>query len=242
MSGMTRRELFASFAAAALPRRSFAARVFDSGGVTLPYRIASPAVRRRAKYPLVLWLHGGGGRGTDTRAQLAEGNSRGAHVWLRAACYVVAPQCPKGVMWSTIDTVDPRPHLLAAAELVDELQRTLPIDPSRVSVAGQSMGGFATWALLAHFPGRFAAGVPVCGGGNPSRAAAIARTSVWAFHGALDEAVPVERSRVMVEAVRRAGGTVRYTEYPDVAHDSWTPTFADPRLVPWVLAQRKERG
>jgi len=93
---------------------------------------------------------------------------------------------------------------------------------------------------VTRFPDRFAAAVPICGGADPAAAPALAKLPVWAFHGAKDPAVKPARSRGMVEALKRAGSTaVKYTEYPDVAHNSWVPAFAEPGLFPWLFAQQQ---
>jgi predicted peptidase len=84
----------------------------------------------------------------------------------------------------------------------------------------------------------FAAAIPVCGGGNEARASLLVHTAIWAFHGEKDAAVSVERSRKMIAAIRKAGGTPRYTEYKEVGHNSWERAFSEPDLLPWVFEQR----
>ncbi len=100
------------------------------------------------------------------------------------------------------------------------------------------MGGFGAWALAIAQPERFAAVVPVCGGGEPAQAAAIKSVPIWAFHGALDDIVPVSRTTEMIEALRAVGANPRVTIYPDLAHDSWTATYRNPELYVWLFAQR----
>jgi predicted peptidase len=105
-------------------------------------------------------------------------------------------------------------------KLLAALQKEFSIDPDRVYVAGLSMGGFGVWDALTRYPGLFAAGVAVCGGGDESKVAAIGKTPVWAFHSEDDPIVKVARSRNMVKALRDAGGTVKYTEYQGLGHIS----------------------
>lgn len=241
---ITRRELAVALLPLLAPKLTarFAAGTFAH----LPYRLFSPELRRGKRYPLVLWLHGGGGRGDDNLQQLREGNAIGARIWTepkqQAAnpCFVVAPQCPANAMWTTIgERVRPTEQLWRVVDLLANLQTGLPVDPARVYVTGQSMGGYATWALLAECPAAFAAAVPICGGGDSETAKRMTGVPVWAFHGAQDRAVPVERSRTMIAAIRAAGGRPRYTEYRDVDHVVWTRAFAEPALLPWVFAQRR---
>jgi predicted peptidase len=100
------------------------------------------------------------------------------------------------------------------------------------------MGGYGTWALITAYPDMFAAAVPICGGGDETKAKLVT-TPVWAFHGELDRAVSVERSRTMVAAVRRAGGRAQLTEYEGDDHVIWNRAFAEPKLLPWVFAQKR---
>lgn len=226
---------------------TFEGRIYRNvRGEAMPYRLYVPAnYDKRKKYPLILWLHGGGGRGSDNQKQLTEGNSAGATVWTKPEnqskhpSFVVAPQCPENKMWTSIrPTVEPTDQLRLVMELLRELRRAYSIDDERIYVAGQSMGGYGTWALISEYPKMFAAAVPICGGGNESDAARLVDVPIWAFHGELDRAVKVERSRNMIAAIRRAGGKPRYTEYEGADHVVWNMAFNEPELLPWVFAQR----
>ncbi len=121
-------------------------------------------------------------------------------------CFVVAPQCPENALWTTLDKADPTDQLRLVLELIENLRKTFNIDGKRLYVAGQSMGGFGAWALISEQRGVFAAAVPVCGGGDESKASRLVNTAVWAFHGDEDAAVRVARSRDMIAAIRKAGG------------------------------------
>jgi predicted peptidase len=128
------------------------------------------------------------------------------------------------------------PELMGA---LDALLRELPIDPDRVYLTGQSMGGFGTWGAIAAHPARFAAAVPVCGGWPPEDAPKMKRVPVWAFHGEQDKTVPVEGSRRIIAALKAAGVEPRYTELPGVGHGSWDPAYATAELWDWMFAQKK---
>jgi predicted peptidase len=213
---------------------------------SLPYRLFVPkAYDKRNRYPLVLWLHGGAGRGTDNLKQISGGNTAGSHVWSTAEqqekhpCFVVAPQCPEDDSWSTLDDVKPTRPLELVLELLNELSQTFKVDAQRLYVTGQSLGGFGTWALIAENPRRFAAAIPVCGGGNEAAAAQLTTMPIWAFHGEKDQSVNVSRSRSMIAAIKRAGGAPRYTEYEGAGHVIWERVFAEPELLPWVFAQER---
>ncbi len=97
------------------------------------------------------------------------------------------------------------------------------------------MGGYGSWALAAAHPDRFAAVVPICGGGNPDTAEKLKGLPIWVFHGAKDGTVPISRSQRMVDAIKEAGGNVKFTVYPEAGHDSWTETYDNPKLYEWLL-------
>jgi predicted peptidase len=126
-----------------------------------------------------------------------------------------------------------------ALEVLEHVKKTYSIDAERVYVAGQSVGGFAAWNLVAEYPQLFAAAIPVCGGGDETKASRLVATPIWAFHGERDEAVSVERTRNMIEAIRKAGGHPRYTEYKGMDHVIWERVFSEPELLPWVFAQKR---
>src|SRR5687768_15353959 len=141
---------------------------------TMPYRLLKP-VNPGVKevYPLIIFLHGSGERGTDNEAQIThitdlvlDSKYRGKY-----PCYVLAPQCPKREMWAEHNSdgsirKEPTAPMTLVIELIDKIMKEFPVDPSRIYVTGVSMGGFGTWDLLARFPNKFAAAVPVCGGGD----------------------------------------------------------------------------
>jgi predicted peptidase len=216
----------------------------------LPYRLLQPDDYDPKKvYPLVVFLHGAGERGEDNEAQLRHGVTEFASPQNRKRypCFVAAPQCPAGQKWADVDwgapshrmTPEPAGPTRLVLELIDQLQKSYPIDPRRIYLTGLSMGGFGTWDLLVRRPDLFAAAVPVCGGGDETQAAKIAHVPVWAFHGTLDDTVEVERSRNMIAALEKAGGRPRYTEYPDEGHFSWVPAYRAPEMMRWLFAQKR---
>jgi predicted peptidase len=232
-------------------RSRFAAAAYrDSAGKTLPYRILTPArVEPGKRYPLVVFLHGGGERGDDNGKQLVHAMNDFASdaIMAKHPAFVVAPQCPEGKRWVEVEwSADshtmpemPSEPLAALFGLVDSLTRSQPIDTRRLYITGLSMGAFGVWDAIQRRPELFAAAAPVCGGGDPILAKQIHVVPIWAFHGAVDKTVKVKRSREMVEALKEVGAEPKYTEYPDVGHDSWTRTYKDPALYEWLFAQRK---
>lgn len=242
------------------PLDAFQAQTFDDQGFTLPYRLLKPdGASDDDPRPLLVFLHGFGERGDDNQRQLIHGGAMFASEgFAKRRAYVLVPQCPAGsiegsdqpVVWSlrlrpTGESVPlgvdqpMTPPMHAVRALVDRLIETESIDTRRLYVSGLSMGGYGAWEMAAREPDFWAAAAPICGGGNPAWGERLAKLPVWAFHGDADTAVPVERSREMVQAIEQAGGRPVYTEYPGVGHGSWTPTFESRQVWDWLFAQRR---
>jgi predicted peptidase len=223
----------------------FIARVYKSGGrQSMPYRLFVPAhYKPDIQYPLVLWLHGAGGAGTDNRGQISGDQVPGTRTWTKPQnqtkypSFVLVPQSPTNWVSSGLDRLSPEMSLVLA--ILQEVRSEFNIDPARMYVAGQSDGGIGTWNVIIQRPNLFAAAIPLCGGGDYSRAAAIAKLPLWAFHGARDNVISVAESRKMINALQKAGGRPRYTEYGNVGHDVWNRAFAEPELVDWLFAQHR---
>ena len=122
---------------------------------------------------------------------------------------------------------------------MDEVSKNQPVDKKRVYLTGLSQGGFGTWSTAAEYPDKFAAIAPVCGGGKMEWAKKYGKLPIWNFHGDADRIVPPKLSRMMVEAIKKTGGNVTYTEYPGVGHNSWNKAYATPKLYEWFLSHRK---
>jgi len=225
----------------------FAARSFESSrGVRVPYRLFVPDAAARAQaLPLIVYLHGSGGIGSDNRKQFCCGNESGTHVWTSAnaqrahPAFVLAPQLPVGEEWAS-ESASLSPYGAIVLEIIAALSREFAIDEDRVYLTGQSLGGYGTWDIVSKRPDVFAAAVPLCGGGNVPRVAAARHVAIWAFHGAKDDAVPVEESRKLVAALRAAGSPVKYTEYSGIGHDVWTRAYHEPGLANWLFNQRRQ--
>jgi predicted peptidase len=233
------------------PVKMFEPRQFaDEQGNVLKYRLLKPAgYNVNRKYPLVIFLHGAGERGDDNKVQLVHGMKEFLDPARREKmpCYVVAPQCPTGKKWVEVDWSAPSSKFPEQAsdslgltiKLVQSMIETAAVDPNRIYITGLSMGGYGTWDAAARHPELFAAAAPICGGGDPETASRFKHIALWAFHGDQDQAVKVERSRQMIEALKAAGGEPKYTEYPGVGHDSWTATYKNQEFHDWLFAQRR---
>ncbi len=192
------------------------------------------------EWPLVVFLHGMGERGDDghRQAEVGIGKAIRQHPE-RFPCLVVMPQCSISTTWSSSKNRKGAPaskHIDAAIEHVMEKYN---VDENRVSLTGLSMGGYGTFSYGALNIERFSALMPICGGGNPNNAAALAKKPMWVFHGGADPVVNPDQSKRMVEAIREAGGEVQYTEYPGVGHNSWDKAYGTKEAIEWMLAQSR---
>ncbi|HPC95888.1 MAG TPA: prolyl oligopeptidase family serine peptidase [Sedimentisphaerales bacterium] len=184
-------------------------------------------------WPLLLFLHGAGERGDDLDKVKVHGPPKLVAQGKSLPFIIASPQCPNGRSWT-----DPA-QMQTLIALLDDLVEKYQVDESRVYLTGLSMGGYGTWALGASCPERFAALVPICGGGQPRMARRLRDVPIWVFHGAKDTTVPLSQSEEMVEALKAAGGNVEFTVYPEAQHDSWTATYDNPKLYEWLLSHRK---
>ena len=178
-------------------------------------------------WPLIVFLHGAGERGSDLQKVKVHGIPKVAEQQADFPFIAVSPQCPVETWWGQ--------HVDALNGLLDETLANYKVDERRVYLTGLSMGGYGTWAWSTAYPERFAAIAPVCGGGNPAKAVALRNMPTWVFHGARDTVVPLKRSQEMVDAMKVAGGDPKLTVYPDAGHDSWTESYANAKLYEWFL-------
>lgn len=239
----------------------FKKKVFGKGKDTLNYRIMYPAKYDvNKKYPVILFLHGAGERGTDNEKQLTHGAKLFADSLNRAKypAFVIFPQCPEGDFWARIkreespdtdtlggfDFISDEPigkSLGLVVKLIDSFAKTPQVNTKRIYLGGLSMGGMGTFELLWRRPNFFATAFPICGGGDPAKVSTYATGyPVWVFHGNADPVVPVSNSRLMVNTLKANGANVKYSEYEGVGHNSWDNAFAEPGLLEWIFSQEKK--
>jgi predicted peptidase len=190
-------------------------------------------------WPLVMFLHGAGERGSDLRKVAVHGPPKLVKGGKEFPFILVSPQCPAEQVWSDE----------ALLGLLDEVAKKHKVDTNRVYLTGLSMGGYGTWSLGVKYPERFAAIAPICGGGETinvllasrGKSAALRSLGIWAFHGAKDGVVKVEESQRMVTALKNAGvKEVELTVYPEAQHDSWTDTYSNEKLYEWFLKHARK--
>ena len=226
-------------------------RYITTSGDTLNYRQLFPDSDPLRKYPLVVFLHGSGECGMDNEAQLKWGilNFATDQTMKSHPALVIAPQCPNNLDWSNFSTEkndaqmflrpSPSKPMELLISLIHKLIKTLPIDTNRIYITGLSMGGFGTFDAIERFPNLFAAAVPVCGGGDVTKAPLISHIPIWIFHGAEDPAVNPILSLNMIVALTKAGAHPGFTQYPEVGHFSWIAAYTDPLMIEWLFRQHK---
>ncbi len=236
--------------AVAAGTRDYEQRVVrDDQGVELWYWLRMPAgYDPGKKYPLFIWCHGGRGSGKDGKPGIVGGLD--PREFEKHPCFIALPKCRREekFSWPTVHhrtgsyAMDERPtdSIRLAIEMVERLLKEFPaVDADRVYITGASYGGYAVWELITRRPDLFAAAIPICGAGDPSRASSIAKMPVWAFHGDKDNLVPVSGSRDMVEALKKAGGSPKYTETPGGGHNVWDAAFRNPETLAWLFARKR---
>ena len=233
----------------------FVKQSVDLNGESYLYQVyVPPHWTPTRKWPVILFLHGAGERGSEGVEQTSVGLPSALPGGREFPAVVVMPQCRRGMWWGD-ETMEAQ-----VFKILDLSMDRYQGDPDQVYLTGLSMGGYGTWAFGYKYPDRFAALVPVCGSVRSRRsmrppawhpaadptsdpylltASRIAKVPVWVFHGSADTVVPVSESRMLSEALRKSGGNVRYTEYKGVGHNSWDRAYGEKELIPWLLSQKR---
>lgn len=233
----------------------FLNRTVEVSGTVHHYQVYVPSSYTPAtRWPVILFLHGAGERGSDGLAQTQVGIGTVLRFHSdRYPAIVVFPQVPNDSLWAGV------PGQMAM-EALDRTMKEFATDPDRVYLTGISMGGNGTWYLAYRYPTRFAAVVPICGWVTPFNAWAskaeavvpakdgapfdalakrIGKVPVWIFHGEEDNTVPAEQSRQAADALKAAGANVQYTELPGIGHNSWDPAYGSTKFAAWLLKQKR---
>ena len=180
------------------------------------------------KFPLILFLHGAGERGSDLDSVKRHGIPKIVETNPDFPFIAVSPQCPEDSWWTS--------ELHTINGLIEEVVEKYQVDTSRIYLTGLSMGGFGTWSLASMYPERFAAIAPVCGGGEVRQILrSLVEMPIWTFHGQKDDVIPFSRSEEIVTALKKHGSSIKFTIYPEAGHDSWTKTYDNPELYKWFL-------
>jgi predicted peptidase len=187
------------------------------------------------KFPLIVFLHGSGERGTRIGHVEKLGLPKVAPQREGFPFIMLAPQCPRDHWWEDAEITQ------MVMGMLDEVSRKYRVDPERVYLTGLSMGGFGTWEIATEFPERFAAIAPVCGGGNIYRVKRLKDVPARIYHGEKDTTVPVFFARQMAKALKKVGGKAQLVVFEDVGHNAWEKAYADDGLYEWLLKHSKKQ-
>ncbi|WP_420574647.1 prolyl oligopeptidase family serine peptidase [Kordia sp.] len=233
-------------------------RIHSEGKDTLKYRIMYPKDFSETKqYPVVLFLHGAGERGSDNQKQLLHGSKLFANTTNRDSfpAIIVFPQCPKNSYWSNaeidrssypINLVFPKnkkstKSMQLVMSLMQELTSKNYVNKNKIYVGGLSMGGMGTFEILSRLPDMFAAAFAICGDGNAELTKKYAKkVDMWIFHGAEDNVIDPKGSIKMVSAILNNGGKPNFTLYANANHNSWDLAFAESKLLSWLFSKSKK--
>lgn len=218
------------------PKVGFIDRAYeDPAGKEFKYVLFVPyTYNGETAFPLIVYLHGSGAVGDDGKKPSML--SLGANIRKSEKEFPFFALFPQARQTWDAESDDAN----RALAMLDDVQKEFEIDARRVALTGQSLGGYGTWSIAAAHPDRWAAIVPVCGGGDTTSANALKDIPCWCFHGADDQIVKVENSRKMIAAIKEAGGAPKYTEYPGVGHNSYENAYATRELYQWLLLQKRK--
>lgn len=234
----------------------FNKEIYMINGYTLPYQVMYPQDFDETKqYPLVIFLHGAGERGSDNEKQLVHGKDfMIQNFQTKYPAIVIAPQCPENSYWSNVEKHSIRNkvyfnygHTEKASlpmetlmYLIDSWKNSGHIDSTRIYAGGLSMGGMGTYELIWRMPDTFAAAFAICGGGDINKIKENTKnTAIWIFHGSADSVVPVKYSQDIYKCLLEHGNEVKYTEYAEVNHNSWDNAFKETELAHWLFNHKK---
>ena len=221
----------------------------------LLYRLYIPeGYNASEKYPLILYLHDGGGNGSDNKSHIGSVTEKFISPFFQgvAKSFVMTPQCPKGQQWLNTrfktkpftnydqNSIPESDSMKMIVKALACLENDYSIDRSRIYITGYSMGGSGTWDMITRYPYIFAAAVPLTGVSDPAKAKTISHLPVWAFHGVKDEISSVENTRNMIRELKNNGSPCRYTEYDGIGHCLWPAVYSDAEMVKWLFSQQKK--
>lgn len=234
----------------------FSKEQFVKGGDTLQYRMLLPEnFDEKKQYPVLFFLHGAGERGTNNEAQLIHGSKLFLNPENRKnfPAIIIFPQCPQDDYWANVIIGDgkklerfsfqkggkPRKSMELLIALVAKIKSEKFSDKDRFYVGGLSMGAMGTYEILRRKPNVFASAFAICGGDHVENVKKYKHVPLWIFHGAKDSVVPIQKSEIVVNELKRLNSDVKFRIYPDANHNSWDPAFAEPDFLSWIFSYRK---
>ena len=188
---------------------------------------------KNKKWPVIVFLHGSGERGTKLSKVANCGLPRMLKKAKNFPAIVISPQCPANHWWNDIDVS------LSVMAILKDVCKKYNVNPDRIYLTGLSMGGFGTWHLAQQYPNRWAALAPLCGSGNAWLQPRLKKIPTRVYHGAKDRNVPLAFGKLMYSALKDAGGQVKMTIFPDLAHNVWDKVYSMPEFWDWLFQQKR---
>ncbi|WP_432710500.1 alpha/beta hydrolase-fold protein [Pedobacter sp.] len=230
---------------------------YVKGKDSIQYRVLLPEnFDANQKYPLLIFLHGSGERGSENEKQLTHGGKLFLDSAVRKnfPAIIVFPQCPEDDRWTASKRIPgktgknafefkkggkPTATMHALTRMTNEFLKKSYVDRKQVYVGGLSMGAMGTYELLRRKPKTFAAAFAICGGDNLANVKKYRHVPLWIFHGGKDDVVSPELSKEIADHLKIIGKEVKFTLYADDNHNSWDSAFAEPQLLPWLFSHSK---
>lgn len=227
----------------------FGEGIYEAAEGAIPYRFYVPEGNAE-KLPVLLFLHGAGERGSDNHLQLraaleafAKNNPEAEN------SIIIVPQCPAETQWVntpwyeinySVDEIEESWQLKTVMKILDKVVCEYKADRDRIYIMGLSMGGFGTWDMLMRHGDVFAAGMPICGGADPSKAPLLTDIPIRTFHGDVDDAVLVQGTRNIYNAIIEAGGKkIEYKEYKGEGHWVWDMACSEKGIGAWLYSHKR---
>ena len=215
------------------------------------YRLRAPdLIDKKKKYPLLVYFHGSGGRGDDNISQLTDAGAIRAffnqQISKNHCSYILAAQVPDNEKWVNVpwENLSHRMPKISKSmrllfEILDDITKNKDyrIDNNRIYALGISMGGYGVWDAIQRRGGKFAAAIPICGGGDSSICSGISSMPIWSWHGTNDQDISVQRSRDMHNGILNAGGNPKYTEVKERGHDVWLDVWKEKSVWDWLFSK-----
>ena len=187
------------------------------------------------KWPLIIYLHGGAERGTDTIALYTAGPFDQIYRGRKFPFIIISPQCPKNIRWSTDNWFE---------NLYNEITSKYRVDTNKIYLTGNSLGGAGTWYIAEKYHDKFAAIAPISGFTSHieyiyDNVDKLIDMPIWAFHGKIDMVVPFEETERIVRLLKWKNKELRFTIKKDFGHGIDWLVYPKQELYDWFLKYDK---
>jgi predicted peptidase len=223
---------------------------FKKKEITVKYRLFKSA--NNLKAPLVVILHGAGGRGSDNISDIDYTKAKFIQILRKQySPFILIPQCPSDRIWTinpkrpfnnfSLDSIPSSPVLEIVRDLIKMIISENSIDTDRIYIIGHSMGGTGLWELILRNPDLFTAAIPICAASDPSHAYLVKDIHIWAFSGENDPIYSYKETQEMTDSLAKCGGDVKFTVLKGGGHDIEKNVYTDPDVFSWLFSKSKKK-